>query len=124
MKKDYITIIKIIIDFIDQLTEEQISELILKKAKLKIEKTGAKKSINNFDIDEITQKLDSFENRLEATEYISSISPNVDLLRQLSKHYSISNYSKLKSQDMIEKIIAATVGTKERHKALYETNLK
>lgn len=123
MMKDYIKLQKVIIDFIDQLTEEQIAELLSKKAKLKIEKTEFKKKTLNIDISGITTKLDNFESRIEAEEYISSISPNVDLLRQLSKHYSIANYSKLKSQDMIEKIISATVGTKERHKALYETNL-
>lgn len=123
MMKEYIALQKVIIDFIDQLSEEQISDLLSRKAKLKVETTESRKKTYNFDIGGITSKLDDFESRQEAEEYISSISPNVDLLRQLSRHYSIPNYSKLKSQDMIEKIIAATVGTKERHKALYETNL-
>lgn len=121
--KDTVALLKLVFDFLDQLTDDQIKSLLAKKAKLKIDPIETKKKPENYNIDEIVTKLESVESRVEAENYISSLTPSVDLLRQLSKHYSIPNASKMKSQDMIDKIIAATIGTKERHKALYETNL-
>lgn len=123
MIKDYLYLDKIFADFKYQLTEEQIASLLAGKAKIKIEPNEPKKQSIDFNINEIIAKLDGFESQVDAEEYIRSLSLNVDSLRQLSRHYSIPNNSKLKSQDMVNKIIAATVGTKERHKALYETKL-
>ena len=121
--KEIISLLRLFYDFLDQLNENEIADLLSKKAKLKIEVVNTEKKAKEYNTDEMIAILDSFESRCDAEKYIGSIHPNLDLLRQLAKHYSIPNASKMKLQDITNKIIEATAGTKERHKALYETNV-
>ncbi len=125
--KEQIQLFKIIFDFLDNLSEEQIKLLIAKKARLnvEIEKTITEESKPiHICVEEICEKIEGFSTREDALEYITGLSLLKAELKAIAKKYDIPIGSKETNNQIAEKIIENVVGSKLRFDALLNTDLK
>lgn len=125
--KEQIQLFKIIFDFLDNLSEEQLKLLIAKKARLnvEIEKTITEESKPiHICVEEICEKIEGFSTREDALEYITGLSLLKAELKAIAKKYDIPIGSKETNNQIAEKIIENVVGSKLRFDALLNTDLK
>ena len=125
--KDQVQLLKVVFDFLDNLSEEQLKMLITKKAKLNFE-TG--KVIANetksleICVGEICEKMESFSTREDALEYITGLCLLKTELKAIAKKYGIPIGSKDTNKQITDKIIENVVGSRLKFDALLNTNLK
>ncbi len=123
--KETIMTLKVIVDFLSQLTEEQISDIINNKAKLKLEYRKAKdnKKSDIKGIREICKKLENINCRDEGIKYLKSLNIRKNELKAIGKEYNIPFTTRDTNAQLIDKIIEGLVGAKLRFDALLNTNL-
>lgn len=127
--KENVLLLKIIFDFLNQLSEKQLDDLLNKRAKIKLDTvTINDKEIqldlpNNNMLDEVCVELEEKSTREEAISYLDELKFNKQMLKQLVKHYKIPLSSKATNKQMTEAIIEAVIGSKLRYDALYNTDL-
>lgn len=122
-----VQLLKIVFDFLDSLSEEQLKMLIAKKARLDfIAEKPIKKETKSIQIcvDEICGKLEKISTREEAIGYITSLSLLKSELKAIAKKYDIPIGSKDTNNQIVDKIIENIVGSRLRFDALLNTNLK
>ena len=112
-----------IYNFLAQLEESQISAILNGDIKLRLE-NKRKETKPAEDILDITQKLESFKTREEAAAYFNESSFKLSILKTIAKHYSIPNQARLKKDELIEKLIETTVGSRLRFEAIYNTKVR
>lgn len=124
--KEQIQLMKIILDFLDHLSEEQMKLLIAKKVKLRLDmdKAVLDEPRTQICLDEVCEKIESFETREETIEYINSLSLLKVDLKEIAKKYNIPLGSKETNSQIIKKIVENVIGSKLRFNALLSTNLK
>lgn len=123
--KDQIQLFKVVIDVLNQLSEEQLNDLVSKKARLRLEypKKPEESQSALMPIDEICVKLDAFQSREEAYAFFEGLTITKADLKNIAKQYNIPLASKDTNAQLIEKIIENVVGSKLRFDALLNTNL-
>ncbi|NFO31872.1 hypothetical protein FDB41_16890 [Clostridium botulinum] len=123
--KETIMTLKVIVDFLSQLTEEQISDIINNKAKLKLEyrKAEDNKKSDIKCIREICKKLENINSRDEGIKYLKSLNIRKNELKAIGKEYNIPFTTRDTNAQLIDKIIEGLVGAKLRFDALLNTNL-
>ncbi len=124
--KDQIQLFKIVFDFLDNLSEEQLKLLIAKKARLNVEVektvTEEPKPIH-ICVEEICEKIEGFSTREDALGYITGLSLLKTELKAIAKKYDIPIGSKETNDQIVEKIIENVVGSRLKFDALLNTNL-
>ena len=122
--EDIINLIKVFLDSVLQMTEEDKSNLLNGKGKLVV--IEEKKEDNtDMDLVSVCEKLSSFETREEAVEFFAKNTP-LTLKTSLIKLASLLSVyiNKRDNKDkIIEKIIESTVGAKIRSKAIEDTDM-
>lgn len=124
--KEQIELMKVVFDFLDHLSEEQIRMLVSQKAKLRleIEREMLNETTTKICIDEVCDEIEKFTTREDAIEYISKLSLLKVDLKAIAKKYNIPMGSKETNTQMIDKIVENVVGSKLRFDALLNTDLK
>lgn len=123
--KEQIQFLKIVIDMLSQLTEDQLNDLATKKARLRLEypKKLEESQPTLMEMEEIFKKLDSFKSREDAYTFFEGFVTTKTDLRNIAKHYNIPLASKDTNAQLIEKIVENVIGSKLRFDALLNTNL-
>lgn len=130
--KDQVKLFKLVFDTLNQLTENQLHDLLNKKAKLKIsyveEVKSEQEKIDDKNLEAqvkyLVNELSTVSTREEAISILSNSNINKNILKSVSKSYSISLSSKDTNTVIIEKIVESLIGSKLRFDALLNTNLK
>lgn len=124
--KEQVQLLKLIFDFLDRLSEEQLQLLLSKKAKIKleVEKETENELHTQICLDDVCCKIESFTTREEVMEYINEQSLFKADLKAIAKKYNIPLGSKDTNQQIVEKIVENVVGSKLRFHALLNTHLK
>ncbi len=124
--KEQIELMKVVFEFLDHLSEEQIRMLVSQKAKLRleIEREMLNETTTKICIDEVCDEIEKFTTREDAIEYISKLSLLKVDLKAIAKKYNIPMGSKETNTQMIDKIVENVVGSKLRFDALLNTDLK
>lgn len=124
--KEQVQLLKIVFDFLDRLSEEQLQLLLSKKAKIKfeMEKEIINAPTTQVCLEEICSKIEAFTTREEAIEYINTLSLLKADLKIIAKKYNIPLGSKETNGQIVEKIIENVVGSKLKFDALLNTDLK
>lgn len=127
--KETIAAFKFVLDFLSQLNEEQLSDVINNKAKLKLEyekvTINQERDTDNVEnIKEICNKIEALNSREEAIQYLQSININKNTLKAIVKQYNVPFTSKDTNAQLINKIVEGVVGAKLRFDALLNTNLE
>lgn len=125
--KNQIQLLKIVIDFLDGLSEEQLRMIATKKTRLTLEtENTTKKEIKSLPIcvDEICEKMEAFSTREEAMEYITNLGLLKSELKAIAQKYNLPIGSKDTNTQIIDKIIENVVGSRLKFDALLKTNLK
>ena len=125
--KEQVQLLKIVFDFLDDLSEEQLEMLVNNKAKLNlvVEKVEVNKTnISEIYVDDICENMEHFTTREEALEYITSLSLLKNQLKAMAKKYGVPIGSKETNSQIIDKIIENVVGSKLKFDALLNTDLK
>jgi len=123
--RDFIRLTKIVMDTLDQLTDEQINDILSKQAKLKIEYPKKARAIEApaQDISEHVRNIDLFQTREEAKVYLSGLKANKKTFSDIAKHYSVPVRSKDTNAKIIDSIVEVVIGSKLRFDALLSTDL-
>jgi len=123
MKND-ILLMKIVVDFLSQLDNSQIEDLLNKRARLKLEVTAKNKAAitNEGSISEVCNSLEQKTSREDACSYLYTLNLNKTTLKLLVKHYNIPLASKATNTQMTDAIVEAVIGSKLRYDALYNTD--
>lgn len=118
--KDVLSVLKIVSDFLNTLTDENIKDLIEGKATLKIEypKAKKKKEPKKNSLIDICYTLELMETRSSARDYLNSANLTNKDLKIIAKEYNIPIMSKDKKSVIIEKIVEGIVGSKIRFDTL------
>lgn len=102
--KEQIKMLKIVIDFLDGLSEEQLKKLLEKKAKIKIELLqGEFEKKSNLDINQICQAIEKFQDTREAEQFLTELNLVKVNLKEIAKHYEIPLNSKETNVNIIKK---------------------
>ncbi len=130
MRKD-LKLFKIVYDFLEQLTDEQLKLLVSDKAKLQLE--IAEKALPPtkpvplqmpVPLEEIRTKLENFSSREEATAYLEQLSLHKKELKAIAENNNIPLSSKETNEQMVKTIVENTVGAKLKFDALLSIDLK
>lgn len=130
MRKD-LKLFKIVYDFLEQLTDEQLKLLVSDKAKLQLE--IAEKALPPTEpvplqmpvpLEEIRTKLENFSSREEATAYLEQLSLHKKELKAIAENNNIPLSSKETNEQMVKTIVENTVGAKLKFDALLNIDLK
>lgn len=125
--KDQIQLLKIVFDFLDNLSEEQLKLLVTKKARLILEiekKISEESKPIQICVEEICEKIEGFMTREDALEYIMGLSLSKSELKAIAKKYDIPIGSKETNNQIVDKIIENVVGSRLKFDALLNTDLK
>lgn len=125
MMKNEIKLIKIIVDMLDNLTEEQLSAILEKRAHLRLEFSAVQKEskISSEFSDEFYVQLENCPSREIAQELFEKNNFKKTILKTIARHYSIPIGSKDSNSQIIDKIIETVVGSKLKFDTLLNTNL-
>lgn len=124
MMKDAAKLMKLICDILNGLSEEEISALLEKRARLKVEFPDRQKlSREAVDLDSFFKELDSFEDREQARTLFERHSLRKADLMEIARHYSISVTPKDNNAKIVDRIIEMTVGAKLKHETLLKASL-
>ena len=113
MIKDVIKLMKLTLDVLDELSEDDISALLDKRAHLKVEFPNQKKPARTAAklTDSFFQKFDSCKTREEARALFEECAfRRADLLK-IAKHYDIP-LTKESNPQIIDGIIESTIGSR------------
>lgn len=130
MRKD-LKLFKIVYDFLEQLTDEQLKLLVSDKAKLQLE--IAEKTLPPTEpvplqmpvpLEEIRTKLENFSSREEATAYLEQLSLHKKELKAIAQNNNIPLSSKETKEQLIKTIVENTVGARLKFNALLNIDLK
>lgn len=123
--KETVKLFNIIFEFLNECSEEEISELLEKKATIIIQKKElSSKSHLSLSIDDaFFEKLENAQSREDAYQLFQLFSFKKSQLKEIGAHYSISFGNKENNVVMVEKIVEAVVGSKLKHRALLNVNL-
>lgn len=119
--KDYIALNKLVYDFLSTLSDEDISNALNGKAKIKLYTSPAPKStdIDTTEIEAIASQIETLSSREEVTELLISKKLKKETLVQIANHYTIHiNKSKDSKDKLLEKIVEGTIGAKLKYNAL------
>ena len=130
MRKD-LKLFKIVYDFLEQLTDEQLKLLVSDKAKLQLE--IAEKALPPtkpvplqmpVPLEELRPKLENFSAREEATASLEQLSLHKKELKAIAENNNIPLSSKETNEQMVKTIVENTVGAKLKFDALLSIDLK
>lgn len=131
-KKKIIKIQEIILNYILDLDEKEIDEVIenkkeitiMKKVELakQLEFLDIKKDKKLDDIDEHIKWLNIFKTREEAEAYFRKKTFTIKILKEIAKRSEIYIKSRSKRIEIIDKIIAGTIDATIKHKILKKEN--
>ena len=95
MKKQ-VRLLKIVFDFLEHLSEEQLELLISKRARLKLDigREVREEFTTEICIDEVCDEIEKFTTREEAKQYIEGLSLLKVDLKAIAKRYNIPLGSK------------------------------
>lgn len=124
--KEQVQLLKVVFDFLERLSEEQLEQLIKKKAKLRleVEKEVQNEPISQICMEEVCSKIEKFTTREETLEYIKGLNLLKVDLKAIAKKYNIPLGSKETNMQIIDKIVENIIGSKLRFDALLNTSLK
>lgn len=131
--KGTVKLFKFIIDFMDELSDDEIQAILDNRASLKLQytkaqkrrdNTGVKKIKKNVDIGEVRNKLEVMNSREEAEKYLVDLKLNKESLKQIAKFYNIAITTKDTNNRLVYKIVEGVVGAKLKFDVLLNTNLK
>ena len=97
--KETVKLFKFIINFIDELSDDDIQAILDNRASLKLQYKKAqkrrdnaciKKVKKNVDVDEVRNKLEVMNSREEAEKYLVDLKLNKESLKQIAKLYNIA----------------------------------
>ena len=125
MKKQ-VRLLKIVFDFLEHLSEEQLELLISKRARLKLDigREVREEFTTEICIDEVCDEIEKFTTREEAKQYIEGLSLLKVDLKAIAKRYNIPLGSKDTNVQIIDKLVENVVGSKLKFDALLNTALK
>ncbi|EOS29997.1 hypothetical protein C807_02391 [Lachnospiraceae bacterium 28-4] len=125
MKKQ-VRLLKIVFDFLEHLSEEQLELLISKRARLKLDigREVREEFTTEICIDEVCDEIEKFTTREEAKQYIEGLSLLKVDLKAIAKRYNIPLGSKDTNVQIIDKLVENVVGSKLKFDALLNTDLK
>jgi len=123
--RDFIRLTKIVMDTLEQLSDEQINDILTKQAKLKIEypKKARAAEAPAQDISEYVRNIDLFQTREEAKIYLNGLKASKKTLNDIAKHYSVPVRSKDTNAKIIDSTVEVVIGSKLRFDALLSTDL-
>jgi len=123
--RDFISLTKIVMDTLEQLTDEQLNDILTKQAKLRIEYPKKARIMESpaKDVNEFAVMIDSFKSREEAKAYLNGLKASKATLRDIARHYSIPVKSNDTNAKIIDSIVENVIGSKLRFDALLNTNL-
>ena len=124
-KKDEIKLIKIVADILDELSEEQLTAILEKKARLKFEFTTIQKTDDTVDelSDDFYTQFEMCQSRESAQRIFDTSNFQKSTLKSIAKHYSVPVGSKDRNQQIVSKIIETVIGSKIKYDTLLNTNL-
>lgn len=153
MMKDAVKLTKLICDFLNGLSEEEISALLENEARLKVEFSARKtcvfcdcslgevertEAIYETEVngaihrtadkaiklpDSFFQELDSLDSREKAQELFKQSAFCKAQLVEIARHYSIPVTTKDRNAQIVDRIIESVVGSKLKHETLLTANL-
>lgn len=113
-KKSILSVNKLVFEFILNLSELELKELLKNNTKLTLVKCKSDIKDNNVVENKVSldlmNKLKLISNKEEATEYLSKF--KVVELKKIAKELSIFVKSKSKKSEIIERIVEGTIGSK------------
>jgi len=124
--KKQVRLLKIVFDFLEHLSEEQLELLISKRARLKLDigREVREEFTTEICIDEVCDEIEKFTTREEAKQYIEGLSLLKVDLKAIAKRYNIPLGSKDTNVQIIDKLVENVVGSKLKFDALLNTDLK
>lgn len=125
MMKDTLKLLKLTLDFLNDLSEDDISALLNKQARLKIEFPSQKKPTRTATklTDSFFQEFDSFKTREKARALFEQCAFRKPDLLEIAKHYAIPLSGKESNPQIIDRIIESTIGSKLKFNTLLTTNI-
>ena len=124
--KQSVAVLKIVFDFLDKCSEDDLLLLRIGKAKLKIEYPKEKPVHQETDINisEILNEIESFTTIESARAYFSDKKFNKAILKKIAEKNNISTSPKATNEQLINKIIEILIGSKLRYDALLNMDIK
>lgn len=127
MKND-VQLLKIVVDFLSRLSDEQVNDLLNKNARLTLEAVSKKKDTPKSPQDEetlanICAQINAFSTREDAQTYFATKKFSKKMLQTIAKSYDIALTSKDSRETITNKIIETLIGSKLRFDALLTTDL-
>lgn len=132
--KEQAQLFKIIADFLEGLSEEELQALLSKKAKLSLEmkkgseKESAKEPMKDAVLricpEEVCARIDGAATREEASAYLEGLSTTKAELKAIAKRYGIPLNGRENNAQIREKIVENTVGSKIKFDTLLHINIK
>lgn len=127
--KDAICIAKIVVNFLERLSEEQIDDLLNNKARLKFEAISDKKAGNKGKEEEDTlyhseklngvkEKINAFTSTDEARGYFESMAFTKKELKAIANMYEMPVANSDTNRALAEKLIKNLVGSRIRFDTL------
>lgn len=124
--KESIAVFKIVCDFLDRCSEDDLVLLRTGKAKIKIEyqKEKAVHQEANTSISEILDEVTQLTTIEGAKAYFSERRYNKAVLKKIAENNNISVSSKETNEQIINRIIDILIGSKLRYDALLNMDTK
>lgn len=111
-KNDIVKVLKKVFDFVLNLEENDMEELLKEKKKLILaeKKINNVKNNNDTNISEIINKLNSFKTREQAHKFLVENKFTVKILKEVASSRSIYIRSRSNKGEIIDKIVEGTIG--------------
>lgn len=122
------TILRAVADFLDNIDDKDIENIAESKKiitidmKDKTKNTKIRTKIYDKDLKQIKLHLDTTDSREEAESYLQNAASKKSDLIAVAKHLSIPIFNSDTANDVLERIIDATVGYRLRTKAIRGQN--
>lgn len=123
--KDAMELLKLIVDFLNELSEEDISALLDKRARLKVDFPNQKKPTRTASklSDSFFQKFDLLKTREEAQALFEQCAFRRPDLQEIAAHYKIPITGKKTNVEIIDQIIASIIGFKLDRETMLNTDI-
>ena len=123
-----ITILRIVFDFLDKCSDEEIDKLCSGEAKLKIdlprEKRDGNRNEDNFDYGKAISDITALNTIEEAREYFQNNSFTKSTLTELASRLDVRISKSDKNVRIIERIIESVVGSKLKFDGLLNMEIR
>lgn len=133
--KDTVKAMKFIIDFLDQLSESELNDVINNKVVLRLERNTDNNQVINkstknttsntmklSNVKDICDGLETLSTRDAAIEYLEKQNITKATLKAIANRYNIPVTTKDTNGKLINKIVEGVVGSKLRFDALLDTD--